>query len=333
MKTRPKIDWVGALEAARQGDLEPDRLARVADPDGPLSDYFHGRCLAESGERLGEAVDCLRRALDADSNNQLTPQVLSLALVRSGQSEPMFEAAQKWQLLGLPHDMDLLGATAITMEMQMRPLPDRPNPDPLPWPEGLQRPKPDPTPPEAVVGEPDPSTLPPIEKPGFLDRRKLNRVLGEMEQWFLTHRPENILRRAAQLLDEGLENDDMHLLAGAAAEEFGDTDRARAHLARCIRLEPKLLIARTFLGRVYWRLGWFDLALALWRSLPVEGPFDHCRHYHLALGYAAVGESAKSLEAMRCALSDFYTETRFYYIKPIHERWQARYGEPRANDK
>src|SRR5690606_24677617 len=98
-----------------------------------------------------------------------------------------------------------------------------------------------------------------------------------------------LIREVTAAMGAGLVSSDLHLLGGLAAEEGGDGERARAHLALALDLDPGQLIAQTFLGRVYWRNGWNELAEAIWRNLPVEGPDDFGRHYHLALLHASNG--------------------------------------------
>jgi tetratricopeptide (TPR) repeat protein len=152
----------------------------------------------------------------------------------------------------------------------------------------------------------------------------VNRHVRQLEKDLMNHQLLKVLREAGNLLAKGLENSDLHLLAGMAAEEVGSPERARAHLARAEQLNPAAFLARTALGRAYWRYGWFALALALWRSLPVEGPYDHGRHYHLALGHDALGDRPAALLAMRVALNQFYPDTYHFYIQRALWHWQER---------
>ncbi|MCL5270588.1 MAG: hypothetical protein M1457_08585 [bacterium] len=337
-----KADWLGALAAARRGDLAPARAARATEPSGVLADYFYGRALVEAGDQLDEAIAALRGAVARDPANPLMIHTLALGLVRRNEREAAREANRIWRRHGLPHDLDLLGLAALTFEMQLRPLPPQPVMTDLPWPARLPRPEPPESPesPGAAGGPAPPrpeasdlaaenpsardkmarTAVP--KKAGWHDRRRLNRALARLETAYADHRGRDLLEQAAALVEEGLESAELHLLAGMAAEEAGLVDRARAHLARAAGLEPKMLISRTCLGRVYWRAGWFELALALWRSLPVEGPYDHGRHYHLALGHEALGDHVAALEAMRFALDHFFFDTRHFHIDRAAERWR-----------
>jgi len=178
-------------------------------------------------------------------------------------------------------------------------------------------------PPYAGLGAADraESALPMPKPLNYFGRRALSRAVDKMESRLLDDRPLEVIEQADALLARGMESGEVHLVAGLAAEEAGDPLRARAHLARANALDPALLLARAYLGRVYWRCGWFELALALWRSLPVEGPYDYGRHYHLALGHAALGDRSAALDAMRIALDQFYYDTRHFYIKRALTQW------------
>jgi tetratricopeptide (TPR) repeat protein len=325
--------WPSALEAARLGDLGPARLARRADPTGSLADYFYGRCLAEADCELDEAIALLRGARAAERGNLLVIQALALALARSGDAGLQTEAGLIWQEHGLPHDLDLLGQVSLTLEAQTRAWPESSATAELPWPEGLPQPSvTEPSGGEPATGQ-DPLTQqdsdkmaprPATKSPGFFERRKLARIANQLEDQLLNHQAIEVLRQAADLVSRGIENGEVHLVAGLAAEEAGEPRRARAHLARAVALDPSMLLARTWLGRVYWRCGWVDLALALWRSLPVEGPYDHGRHYHLALGHEAAGDRPAALQAMAIALDQFYFDTRHFFVKRALEEWEAK---------
>lgn len=161
---------------------------------------------------------------------------------------------------------------------------------------------------------------------GFWKRWKLGREIGRLEDALMKNEPVRVLEMADALLRRGLESPELHLVAGLAAEEAGMALRARAHLSRADKMEPTMFLARTWLGRIYWRNGWQDLALALWRSIPVEGPYDYGRHYHLALGHDAKGDRASALAAMHVALDRFYFDTRHFYIKRALWAWESRWA-------
>ncbi|MBI3736982.1 hypothetical protein HY256_10770 [Candidatus Sumerlaeota bacterium] len=158
-------------------------------------------------------------------------------------------------------------------------------------------------------------------------RRLLQKLIPRMETDFLEHRCAEAVAGANELIGAGAEDPEMHLIAGLACEEGGDGPRARMHLVRLIEFEPAQMMARTFLARVYWRNGWNDLAEDLWRSLPIEGPDDYGRHYHLALAHEAAGRRADALRTMLAGLNDFYMETREFYIERAWWRWNRRVGE------
>lgn len=346
-------NWNPALEAARLGDLAPAREARGAGEQGPLDDYFWGRCLAEAGAELDEAIACLTQAKNQLRGNVLVNHVLALAKLRAPRAELKAEARRQLAKAGLPHDLDLLAQYAFSIESELRPMPTTPGTEGLAWPDGLPNPEADPdvsVDPElggavdggeeqggaeaeegvAAGGERDNVSEPPAElvskRPGWWRRRKLLRVAESLEEPLMSCRQREVLEQTNRLLGEGLEGPELHLLAGIAAEELGDAGRARAHLLRSAALEPTMMLSRTALGKVYWRLNWNDLARDVWLSLPVEGPFDHGRHYHLALAHYGAGDLRGAFEAMRLALGDFFFETRHFYIKRVFERWLAETG-------
>lgn len=245
----------------------------------------------------------------------MTPHALALALLRIGRDS---DAAALFQANALPHDHSLLSLIALALEARLRPLPTA-------LPEGW--------PPWAPQLGPDPAIpLPPMDptptnvrtttlKLSAGQKRQLAAFLVRMEGYYKNFELVVLMKEVGVALGYGLESPDLHLIGGLAAEEAGDAIRARVHLSTALALEPGQLIARTFLGRVYWRLGWNGLAIDLWRSLPVEGPDDYGRHYHLALGYDAEGRRADALFALQIALKDFYIETREFFIDRVYSRW------------
>ncbi len=356
---RLEAEWRGVLEKARLGDLESARAVHEGSTDGGLGDYFYGRALAEAGLELDEAAACLRRAAEDDPRNPLIGQSLALALARMEGPEAAAEADRLWCRHGLPYEPDLLGQAALTLEALCRPWPPQNEAAEVPWPACLPRPEetPSASPPPAgaedggtgdAESSPESSRTAPLEppasvhpnppqgdkmstpagtkSPGFFRRRELTRAVGLMEDWLIANQPLKVLQHATVVLSPGVENAEVHLVAGLAAEEVGDPPRARAHLVRCEQLDPTLLMARCWLGRVYWRSGWFELARALWRSLPVEGPFDNGRHYHLALAHDALGDRAAALESMRVAMRDFYYDTYHFFIQRALKHWRAHQG-------
>lgn len=350
--------WPSILEAARLGDLDQARLGRQLDPSGPLADYFYGRSLTEAGVELEVAIPCLQRAAAAEPNNPLIIQTLALALARSEYVTNRAAAAEIWKKEGLPLDLDLLGQVSLTLEAQTRPWPAAPTPEP-PWPAGLPEPGPEPaevpvapaaetgetpapqaeaapapgeagpmaTDPEAPAPGCDKMTqVPATKKMGILARWRLGREIGRLEEALMEHHTTRVLEKTAALMGRGMDSAELHLVAGLAAEEAGLPRRARAHLSRADRLEPGMFLARTWLGRIYWRCGWHELALALWRSVPVEGPYDYGRHYHLALAHEALGNRAAALTAMGIAMDQFYFDTRHFHIKRALWAWQAKWA-------
>lgn len=331
-------DWHTALAAARRGDLEPARAARAIDSTGALPDFYYARCLAEAGVELDHAIDLLRVLAEARPANPLVPQVLALALARTGRPDDALGAARMWRRIGLPHATDLLGQVALTLEAQTRPWPAR-NPGlEVAWPEslGTRESFTNPIPPENPCDNltPEPATKkPPLIArlkawlPGKIKKQRIERVVSHVEDFLIEGKGGEALQLAMESIARGDESAELNTVAGMAADEMGDPARARAHLARALELDEQLLIARTHLGRVYWREGWFEPAMALWRSLPVEGPYDYGRHYHLALGYDALGRRDDAEKAMAVALSDFFYDMRHYYISQALRRWLAPRSE------
>ena len=338
-----KADWPIILESARLGNLEPARVGRQLDPGGTLPDYFYARCLTEAGVELEEAIPLLQRSAAAEPSNPMITQTLALALARSEFVTNRTAAAEIWNKEGLPMDLDLLGQVCLTLESQSRPWPNGVDEAEFPWPAELARPGSLPsagpsdedaesreeTVPAITANDPqrDKMSQPAATKSlGIFERWRLGRTIGRMETLLMDHKPVKVLEMAAENLSHGVENPEMHLVAGVAAEEAGLPLRARAHLSRADRLEPGMFLARAWLGRIYWRSGWFELALALWRSVPVEGPYDYGRHYHLALAHEALGNRPAALKAMQVALDRFYFDTRHFYIKRALWAWQARWA-------
>lgn len=317
-------DWGQILEAARRGDrslaLEQcGALEQAPEPFPGAHAFLRGRCLAELSEDLDEAERLLAQAREADPGNVLTPQVQALAWLRM---ERPREAAAVFTERGLPHDDDLLGQIMITIELQGRPWPEKLAAEWPPWPALLGRDPSKHVPPmdEAVQADPPPPTL------SRAERRELAALMKRLETEFLERSPIDLLREVTAAMGAGLSSSDLHLLGGLACEEGGDAERARAHLALSLDLEPDQLVAQTFLGRVYWRNGWNDLAESVWRNLPVEGPDDFGRHYHLALLHASNGDRVASTIAMDTALHGFYVDTREIYIERAYMRWLRQLG-------
>lgn len=113
------------------------------------------------------------------------------------------------------------------------------------------------------------------------------------------------------------------MAAGVASEILDDLGRARDHLLLSAVHDSALPHFRAMLGKVYWRLGWDELAELLWRSLTIEGPYDFGRHYHLALLHAGRGHDKTASRAIRTALQDFFYDTRYYYIEQAWLRWKT----------
>lgn len=283
-----------------------------------LPAFIEARQLVADRRDLPHALELLEYVQTADPRNPVAPHVLALALILTGEPAAAQRATALWRKHGLPHDRDLLGEAAMAMELAMRPVPDAVQLLPAPaaeMPSGEAAP-------EAGAQESLPAA-PTERRPGWSAQREARRGAAELEQLLMQQDYVALQALADSLLARGLEIPDIHLAAGMAAGESGNLSRARQHLLRCAELEPAQLMARTLLGRVYWREGRYDLALALWRSLPVEGPYDHGRHYHLALGYAALGDQASARAAMELALSDFFYDTRHIFIRRAWDLWQS----------
>lgn len=167
-------------------------------------------------------------------------------------------------------------------------------------------------------------------QPPWLLRRRLA-ALGEAA---MTFRHKEVLEKTDALLSAGIECDDLHLIAGFTCEELGDYPRARAHLCRVLELSGDQLLARALLGRVWWRCGWQAQAIALWQTIPVEGPSDFGRHYLLALGAEGHGERARALAEMEVALTDFYFDTREMFVERSFKLWLRHYepASPKAEN-
>lgn len=315
-----KAEWGKALEAARLGDVQPALAARELDPAGTLPDYFYGRCLATAGVQLDEAVSALRSAFAAAPRNPIIPFALALALIKQGDPAALAKASGLFERHGLPHDLDLLGQTVLTMELALRPVSEDTPPPPA-WPAGLEQPQQQ----DAISSIPlDDQASPEKSQQGLAE------AMNEIETKLMSCDQAGALAQAHEWLARGAETGDLHLAAGMAAEELGWLDLARAHLARSFALEPGLQYSRTFLAHAHWRAGHFELALALWRSLGVEGPYDYGRHYHLALGHAALGDRAAANAAMDLALGAFYYDTRHVFIERLFQRWTKQLGTPQV---
>lgn len=316
-----------ALRAARSGDPQTARqlVAGVRGETPPFPgafDFLLGRCLAEASVDLEESIELLRRAIGLSPKNIMAPHVLTLALMRAGR---VAEASDMLKSDGLPHDEILLSHLALTMEMQARPWPAAlPSAWP-PWPTQLG---PDPARPISPIDEARENTpLPPVEMTRA-QRKELNSIVNRLEKMLHEHRAMEVLREVNAALSSGLDSAELQLLGGLAAEEGGDPVRARVHLAYALTMENHMLMARTFLGRVYWRTGWNELATDLWRSLPIEGPDDYGRHYHLALAHETASDRPAAMLAMHTALRDFFIETREFHIERAKWRWLHFVGSP-----
>ena len=331
-------DWHGARAAARHGELGPAAAARAVDGSGALADYFHARCLAEAGVALDEAIALLRPLSEGRRRNLLAAQTLALALARLDEPGAAREAATIWRREGLPHSADLLGQVALTLEEQARPWPaDSPAME-LGWPPSLPAREEflhPPAPPLALTSADQPASPDNPEPPGRANltqadatiqpwwgrRWRLGRVVDRMENFLAHDRALDALRLGTDALQAGDPIPELHAMCGIVADAAGDAVRARAHLATALAMEEGLLLARTHLGRAYWRSGWTDAAMAIWRSLPVEGPYDHGRHYHLALGHQTLGDRPAAALAIEIALGDFFFDMRHYYISHALRRW------------
>ncbi len=322
--TSARPDWGHVLGAARRGERRValelcGELQRLPEPFPGASAFLRGRCLAELGQDLDEAERLLLEAREIDPSNILTPQVQALTWLRLGRLE---DAAEIFIDRGLPHDDELLGQIMLTIELQGRPWPEKLDEGWPPWPAVLGR---DPSRPILPMDD-SAETDPPPPKLGRAERRDLAALMKRLEVEFMERAPIELLREVTAAMGAGLSSSDLHLLGGLACEEGGDKDRARAHLALALDLEPDQLVAQTFLGRVYWRNGWDDLAESIWRNLPVEGPDDFGRHYHLALLHESVGNREASSIAMQIALRDFYVDTREIYVERTYQRWLRQLG-------
>lgn len=332
----PGTDWGSVLWTARRGERERalalcSEFERTPEPFAGARAFLRGRCLAELGQDMDEAVRLLEHAREVDPGNILTPHVLGLAWLRQGRSR---EAAAVFRERGLPHDDELLGQLMLTLEIRARPWPSRLAEGWPPWPALLGS---DPHRYAPPMDEAESPSSPPPPRLGRSERRELAALMKRLDEDFMERTALELIREVTAAMGAGLNSADLHLLGGLASEEGGDSARARAHLALALDLEPGQLIARTFLGRVYWRNGWDDLAEVVWRNLPVEGPDDYGRHYHLALLHESRGDRASAAEAMSLALSDFYVDTREIYIERAYRRWlrqeDAGAGAPGAAER
>lgn len=316
------LNWSQILEVARNGDAAAARKMCGAafssgEPFPGAREYLLGRCLAEAGEDLEEAVGLLETAVELDAKNQMTPWALALALMRSGRSA---EAATILEKRGLPHDNNLLAQLALQMEAEQRVPPET-----LPegWPPWHAQLGPDPTVPLPPMDEVEEPPRPAPEEMSRAQRKELAETLARLESDYFHHKlePLELIREVHAALSAGMADAELHWLGGVACEQGGDSIRARMHLSIALEMDPDQFYARTFLGRVYWRTGWFDLAEPLWRSIPVHGPDDYGRHYHLALLHAAQGRREDAFYAMNVALEEFFMEVREFFIEQAFQRW------------
>lgn len=316
--------WTIALDHARRQEVEAARdavaqVSRAPEPFPAAHDYLLGRCLAEAGAHLDEAIERLQSFLRHNSRNQLAEAVLGLALLRAGRHA---EASEIFERRGLPHDETLLAQIMLTMENVRRPWPERLREDWPRWPDQLG---PDPRVPVSPLDETDPDIIP-LPSPEELDRaqkKELEELIAGIDEefFYLQRPPSELIREVNAALSAGLHSAEFHLLAGAISEEGGDGVRARVHLATALDMAPDLLHARALLGKVYWRSGWLDLAEDLLRSLPASGPDDYGRFYYLALVHEAKGDRPAALHSMGIALRDFYVDTYELIVERSFRRW------------
>lgn len=329
-RSGPARAWGPALEAARRRDLPSARerieVVRSAPPAFPgAHELLEGLCLVESGdaepESVALAVERLTRARALDPSNVLAPHALALALMRAGRNR---EARELFERHRLPHDLNLLACVALRIEADLRAADVSPPADWPAWPGWLARP----ADPEAAEkpGDEEGELRADAAVPQLKVRRTpsggMSKILAAMEADYFAFDYASVLRRGYEGMETGEDCDELHLIAGVACEEAGDTDRGRAHLSRALSLEPKNYMARAHLARIYARLGWLELAADLWRSLPIEGPDDSGRHYHLAIAHATLGDRAAAHTAMMTALRDFFIDTREFYIERAWQRWK-----------
>ncbi len=336
--------WEAALRAARRGDVPQAReiCLRMDERPTPFpgaSQYILGRCLAEAGDSPEEAIELLDRAITLDPGNIMTPYVRTLALLRAGRDA---EAAGYLKRDGLPHDLGLLAHFVFEIESRVRPWAES---QPEKWPSWPSQLGPDPETDldtEALAAdeldkpadqnetsadgteasnETEPSMTIDAPKLSLSQRRRLAKLVAHLESLYVQFSHHELLIEVGEALDAGLDSADLQLLAGLASEESGDGKRAKAHFSRALALAPAQLIARTYLGRAYARSGQLDIADAMLRSLPVEGPYDYGRHYQLALVHSAAGRRAEAWEAMEIALRDFFVEAQEFYIERALKLW------------
>jgi hypothetical protein len=185
-------------------------------------------------------------------------------------------------------------------------------------------------PPLSATASPEATAAPPPPPPSLpaLPRRRsiATREMRRMEKLLAKRRPLAAIELANALLGRGRGGAELHLLAGIAAEEADAPLLARAHLARAARLDPSSPFALAHLARVYWRLNRLDLALAVARGLPVEGPNDYGRHYLLALTHEALGDRPAALTAMAIVLREFFYDARHAYVSRALDRWVAAHA-------
>lgn len=336
--------WETALRAARRGDVSRARAICDRMDDEPVAfpgaaQYILGRCLAEAGDSPDEAIELLDQAIALDPGNIMTPYVRTLALLLAGRDT---EAATALKRDGLPHDLSLLAHFVFEIESRMRPWSES---LPVNWPSWPPQLGPDPgadldieagaaeendspndeieTPADEAETskETEPSMVIEAPKLSMSQRRKLAKLIAHLEGLYVQFSHTELLSEVGKALDAGLDSADLQLLAGLAAEESGDGQRAKAHLSRALALEPDQLVARTYLGRAYGRSGQLEIADAMLRSLPVEGPYDYGRHYQLALVHSAAGRRSDAWEAMEIALRDFFVEAQEFYIERVLKLW------------
>lgn len=341
------MELVAALETARPGRREPY--------PGAWS-QLRARVLLEADADPREARERALEAAERAPDNLQIPALIALAEARGGLRDG---GRAYMRRIGLPHESGLLALFAFAIELRLRPWPAAPLAT-IDWPVFSSRDADSVEPPDSTEGadsEGDPSATPgngaapasrsegrreassadlPEVRPdrpapkGFRARGRGRKAVARMQEDYFAGRVVEVARSGASLLAEGWDDSSIHLIAGLACEELGDGPRARAHLARSLALDPAQLLARTFLGRVHWRDGRLELAEELWRSLPVEGPDDYGRHYHLALAHESAGRRDAALEAMGIALRDFGVETREFYLARALRRYLAETDSPAA---
>src|SRR4051812_42738934 len=103
---------------------------------------------------------------------------------------------------------------------------------------------------------------------------------------------------AAYLEEEAVDTDFLHyLVRGADLLQSGSADQARAMLEQALQLSPRNQRGQNLLALSYFKLGLFERAEEIYRSLVAEYPNDPALRVNLGLVYLKRGNTEEAIAA------------------------------------